>query len=368
MPTMIDSMVDRLAEIRSLFSPAPDTIYLDAATYGLPPRPTADALHAAADQWQAGTADWVAAWDRRGEECRSAFAALIGVDPRNVALTPSASAGVGTVATILRPGDEVLTPDDEFTSLSYPLLVAARDCGAAVRQVPLDALAQSIGPTTTLVAFSLIQSQSGRGADLRAIASAARANGARTLVDATHAVPFVPIDPPVDYLVCSAYKHLLCPRGVAFLVVDQPHWDEVSPILANWRSTPDPYGHYYGAELTLAPTAARFDVSLAWFSWAAAAESLRLLVDWKSQGVLEEVNALARRLAEQLDQVSPAGTLVTVPLPDANVVRDALAGEGIKAAVRAGGVRLSPHVYNTEAEIDQVAEILKQHVQTLVHR
>lgn len=364
---MIGSMADRLADIRSLFSPGPGTIYLDAATYGLPPRPTVEALRTATDQWQAGAADWVAAWDKRGEECRSAFGALIGVDPRNVALIPSASTGVGTVATTLRPGDEVLLPDDEFTSLSYPLLVAARERGATVRPVPLDTLAQSVRQTTTLVAFSLIQSQSGRGADLHAITDAARANGTRTLVDATHAIPFVPIDRPVDYLVCSAYKHLLCPRGVAFLTVDQAHWDEVSPILANWRSTPDPYGHFYGAELSLASTAARFDVSLAWFAWAAAAESLRLLVDWQRVGLLEEVKGLARRLAEQLNQAAPAGTVLTVSLPDADAVREALAREGVKAAVRAGGVRLSPHVYNSEAEIDRVASVLERHVQTPVH-
>ncbi|GAC1313862.1 MAG: aminotransferase class V-fold PLP-dependent enzyme [Chloroflexota bacterium] len=359
-------MVDRLAEIRSLFAPAPGTIYLDAATYGLPPRPTVDALHAATDTWQRGTADWVSAWDRRGEECRSAFGALIGVDPQNVALVPSASTGVGTVATTLRADDEVLIPDDEFTSVSYPLLVAARDRGAHVRQVPLEALADSIRPSTSLVAFSLIQSQSGRGADLYAITDAARAHGARTLVDATHAVPFVPIDRPVDYLVCSAYKHLLCPRGVAFLMVDQARGEEVSPILANWRSTPDPYGSYYGPDLSLAPAAARFDVSLAWFSWAAAAESLNLLAEWKRQGLLKEVNNLAQRLAALLDLAPPAGTLVTLSTPDPEDVRTALAREGIKAAVRAGGVRLSPHIYNSETEIGRVAAVLNRHVRKLV--
>ena len=363
---MIASMVDRLAEIRALFAPAPGTIYLDAATYGLPPRPTTDALHAAADQWQQGTADWVSAWDRRGEQCRSAFGALIGVDPRTVALIPSASTGVGTVATTLRPGDEVLIPDDEFTSVSYPLLIAARDRRASVRAVPLEALADSIRSTTSLVAFSLIQSQSGRGADLHAIADAARAHGARTLVDATHAVPFVPIDRPIDYLVCSAYKHLLCPRGVAFLMVGQAHADAVSPILANWRSTADPYGSYYGTDLSLAPSAARFDVSLAWFSWAAAAESLDLLAQWQQAGLLTQVNTMARRLAAHLDLAPPAGTLVTVSAPDPEGMRRALADEGIKAAVRAGGIRLSPHVYNTDAEIDRVVAVLTRQTQVLV--
>ena len=51
--------VDALGEIRALFEPAPGTIYLDAATYGLPPRATVAAMHQAIDEWQAGSADWV---------------------------------------------------------------------------------------------------------------------------------------------------------------------------------------------------------------------------------------------------------------------------------------------------------------------
>ena len=139
-----------------------------------------------------------------------------------------------------------MVPDDEFTSVLFPLFVAARERGAAIRTVPFERLADSVGDSTGLVAFSLIQSQSGRAADLAAITAAAKRVGARVLVDATHAVPFVPFDSPVDYLVCAAYKHLLSPRGVAFLHVRKQLWDSVPPLFANWRSASTPYGHYYG--------------------------------------------------------------------------------------------------------------------------
>ena len=95
------TVVDGLGEARALFDPAPGTIYLDSATYGLPPRPTVEAMHRAVDEWQAGTADWVRAWDMRGEDCRAAFGALIGVPKECVALLPSASVGVGTTAASL---------------------------------------------------------------------------------------------------------------------------------------------------------------------------------------------------------------------------------------------------------------------------
>jgi selenocysteine lyase/cysteine desulfurase len=356
-------VADRLSEVRELFEPAPGTIYLDAATYGLPPRQTVEALQRAVEDWQAGTADWVSAWDRSGETCRAAFAELIGVSSEAVALVPSASVGVGTVAATLRAGDSVLVPDDEFQSVLYPLLVAARERGVSVRTVPFEGLADALeqnthARTTTLVAFSQVQSQSGRAANVKAIVEAARAMGAKTLVDATHAVPFVPLDAAADYVVCAAYKHLLSPRGVAFLYVAPERWDAVPPLLANWRSAREPYASYYGGTLDLSPTAARFDVSLAWFPWAGAAVSMTLLTEWQRQGLLEEVVGLARRLAHHLDLPAPLGSVVSVPVADAEAVQAELSRAGVKAAVRAGSVRLSPHVYNTAEHIDRAAAIL----------
>jgi len=182
--------------------------------------------------------------------CRGAFAQLIGTSSETLALVPSASVGVGTVAASLAAGDTVLAPDDEFTSLLFPLLVAAKEKGAHVRTVPFEGLADSVDSNTSIVAFSLVQSQSGRAAELPNILEAAQKHGARTLIDATHAVPFVPVRAEnVDYLVCAAYKHLLSPRGVAFLHVAKKHWLDIPPLLANWRSTSEPYATYYGGPL-----------------------------------------------------------------------------------------------------------------------
>ncbi len=357
------AVVDALADIRALFDPSPGTIYLDAATYGLPPKPTVQAMHQAIEDWQAGRADWVTAWDMRGEACRKSFGELIGAPAETIALIPSVSVGVGTVAATLKAGDEVLIPDGEFTSVLFPLLVAAEQHGVSVRNALLANLAAAVRPTTRLVAFSLVQSQSGQAADLTSIVDAAQRFGAQTLIDATHAVPFVSVQAErVDYIVCAAYKHLLSPRGVAFLHVAQKHWVEVPPLLANWRSTTNPYGDYYGGGLDSAPTAARFDVSLAWFSWAGAAVSLGLLADWQRQGVLGHPVDLARRLAKQVGLAEPVGSVLSVPVDDAASVRAYLAAEGIKTAVRAGSVRLSPHVYNTAEQIDRAAEVLARFI------
>jgi selenocysteine lyase/cysteine desulfurase len=338
---------------REQFDVPRGTIYLDSATYGLPPRATVEVLRKALDGWQAGTANWVEDWDMAGEIARARFAELIATSADNVALIPSASVGVGTVAASLQPGTEVLLPTDEFTSVLYPLLVAEHARGITVRTAPFDGLAEAVDAGTGLVAFSLVQSQSGTTANLGAILDAAERVGARTLVDATHALPFVPTQSErVDYLVCAAYKHLLCPRGVAFLSVRRARWDDLAPILANWRSASDPYGHYYGGGLDLAATAARFDVSLAWHAWLGASVSLDLLAGWQRQGYLEAVVDLARRLTRGLDLPDQASTVVSVPVADAERARASLAVQGIQAAVRAGGVRLAPHVYNTPEDAD----------------
>jgi selenocysteine lyase/cysteine desulfurase len=362
---------DRLAKVRAMFEPSPGTIYLDAATYGLPPRPTVDAMHQAIADWQAGTANWITAWDMRAEECRTSFAQLIGASADTVSLMPSASVGVGLVAATLQAGDEVLVPDDEFTSVLYPLLVAVRERGVLVEPVPFDDLPRHVRPSTTLVASSLVQSQSGRTADLAGIVRAAKVNGSRILLDATHAVPFVPVAAEIDqidFLVCAAYKHLLSPRGVAFLAVNREQLEHVPPLFANWRSSSDPYHVYYGGPLDQAAGAARLDVSLAWFAWAGAAVSLGLLVDWQRQGLLAEVVALARRLADNLELPRSVGSVVSVRVEDADAARLALEQRGVKAAVRAGSVRLSPHVYTTAEQIDQASEALAPFVRHPVRR
>jgi selenocysteine lyase/cysteine desulfurase len=162
--------------------------------------------------------------------------------------------------------------------------------------------------------------------------------------------------------VCSAYKHLLSPRGVAFLVAAHDTWESIPAWLANWRSTPDPYLSHYGGPLKQAATAARYDVSLAWHAWAGAAVSLDLLTDWQRQGVLETPLALAQRLARNLSLAQATSTLVSVPVENAEAVRVQLERAGIKAAVRAGSVRLSTHVYTTEEQIDRAADALARFV------
>jgi selenocysteine lyase/cysteine desulfurase len=345
----------------SAFDPAPGRIYLDAATYGLPPRDTVRAMRRALLQWQRGTGRWIEDWDTTAEACRASFATLIGASVHEIAAQPAVSVAVAIIAASLRPGDEVVVPGDEFTSVLYPFLVAEQR-GVRVRQVALEGLPEAIHAGTTLVATSLVQMQTGRAAPLAAVVEAAGRHGTRILIDATQAVPLFPalpaMLPDIDYLVCSGYKHLLCPRGVSFLYVRETAWDTIEAIDANWRAADLPYGRYFGGPLRLAPDAARFDVSLAWFSWVGAGESLRLLAGWQAAGVLDAVRSLAARLSEGLGVPYPGTTLVCVPVVDDAGLTRMLTSAGIRASVRGTSLRLSPHVYNTAADIDRAIEVV----------
>ncbi len=350
--------------VRSLFAPAPGSIYLDTATYGLPPRPTVEVMERALHAWQSGQGNWIEDWDRPSDRCRSDFAALVGTEATNIAYIPAASVGAGVVATALRSADEVVVPVDEFTSTLYPLLVAA-ERGAVIREVRFEELASSIRPGTRLVAFSLVQMQTGKTADLAAICARAADVGAEIFVDATQAVPFVPVAdllPQIDYMVVAGYKHLLSPRGTAYFYVRPDRWAGLEAHNANWRAADQPFNRYFGGPLALAGSAARFDVSRAWLPWLGASESLRLLASWKDSDLFPGVRRLADRLAEGCGMAAPGSSLVCVPAGDTERAREALREAGIKASVRGDSVRFAPHVYNTDADIDRAIEAMQPYL------
>src|SRR4051812_10745026 len=93
---------------RDLFQPDPNVIYLDAGTYGLPPKPSIDASLKALSDWQSGTADFIRDWEPAGDRSRELFAQLINASSDEIALMPSVSVPVGLIAASLPEGAEVL--------------------------------------------------------------------------------------------------------------------------------------------------------------------------------------------------------------------------------------------------------------------
>lgn len=343
-----------------MFRPDPGLTYLDTATYGLPPEPTTRALQEALDTWRAGTASWVE-WDRQSERARVAFARIMGVAPARVALQTSVAVGVGMVASALQPGDRVVVPAAEFRSVLYPLLVAKERGVEIVEVEELDRLQEAITPGTKLVALSLVQMQTGRVLPVRDIVERAEAVGAQVLLDATHGVPFVPLDDVIDrldYILVHAYKHLLCPRAVAFMVLREDHIGPLPATSSSWRSSDAPYTNFFGGPLQLADGAAQYDASLPWHAWIGAAESLELLADWQASGALQEPVRLARELAARLGLAWGGSTLVCPPVADPEPARAALTEHRIKAAFRGTAIRFSTHVYNDDSDIERAVSAI----------
>jgi selenocysteine lyase/cysteine desulfurase len=341
-----------VADAQRLFSP--EGTYLNTASYGLPPRPAWEAVHSAQDEWPHGRTGFDG-WDESVGRSRAAWARLHGVDVADVAIGPQVSPFVGIVAASLQPGSRVLAAREEFTSLLFPLL-AQQARGVQVRTVPLDELAEAVDGGTDLVAVSAVQSRDGRLADLDAIAAAARHHGARTLVDATQACGWLPIDAGrFDVLVCAAYKWLCAPRGTALMTVRPEVAERLTPQAAGWYAGADPHSSYYGPPLRLAGDARRFDVSPAWFSWVAAAPALELLNEIGIERIHEHDLRLANLFREGLGLAPGQSAIVSAELPGAE---ERLRDSPVMAAARAGMLRTSWHLYNGEDDVRRVLELL----------
>jgi selenocysteine lyase/cysteine desulfurase len=332
----------------------PEGIYLNTASYGLPPTPAWDALQAVLEDWRGGRTSWEG-WGEYTERGRAAFARLLGVPVSWIATESTTSALVGLVAASLPDGARVVSAEPEFTSLLWPFLAQGR--GVQVDCVPVPALAEAIEATTDVVAFSAVQSSTGELADIAGVVASAREHGALVVVDATQACGWLPLaGEDFDVLICSAYKWLCSPRGTAFMSIRPELWDRITPQAAGWYAGEDPHASYYGPPLRLASDARRFDVSPGWFAWVGAAPALELLVEVGVEAIHEHDLGLANRFRAGLGLPAGDSAIVSAELPGAE---ERLRGTSVMAAARAGLLRTSWHLYNTEDDVDAVLELLR---------
>lgn len=327
--------------------------YLDTAAYGLPPDSTIAALERALAGWSVGE-PWIA-WEEDGEACRSLFAGLVGTRAEDIALLHALSVAAGLVAASLpvRAGDNVVLYGRDFTSAMLPWRGLERR-GVELRLLPLEELASAVDERTALVAVSAVQSADGAVADL----SGLKETGVRLFVDATQAVGAGPFEVEgLDYVAAHPYKWLCSPRGLAFLYVRPDRLGEIEPWAAGWKSRDRPYEDFYGVpELT--PDARRLDASLAWLSAAGARASLELIAKLGPERIAEHDLGLARSFCSQAELPQPSAPIVRIEVPDAEQVLARLAAAGIRAAGRAGAVRLSFHFYNDEEDVSRALEVL----------
>jgi selenocysteine lyase/cysteine desulfurase len=332
----------------------PETVYLNTASFGLPPDPAWEALQAAQNDWRAGRVSWEH-WTAVTDRARAQFATLVGAAPSQVTVGATVSGLIAQVAAAIPDGSRVLAPEPEFVSLLFPFLAQA-DRGVTVDVVPLDRMAPAIDASVDVVAVSAVQSSTGEVAALDDIAAAAASYGALTVVDATHGIGWLPMDATrFDAVACAAYKWLMSPRGTAFMVLSESLAERLTPHQAGWFAAADPLKDQFGPPLRLAEDVRRFDTSPAWFSWVGTEPVLRLLNEIGVETIHEHNLALANRFRAGLDLPDSDSAIVSADVPDAT---DRLARAGIMAAARAGRLRASFHLYNTEADVDAALDAL----------
>ncbi|GAA3793205.1 aminotransferase class V-fold PLP-dependent enzyme [Streptomyces coacervatus] len=335
---------------------APKNTYLNTASTGLVPARTVAAMRIAVEAAAAGDPT-----DMFGdvEASRACFARLVGVPERRVAAGASVAVYSGLIAASLPEGAEVLTAEGDFSSVVNPFHVRS---DLKVRVVPLERIAESVRPGTALVAVSAAQSADGRVADLPAIRQAAREHGARTYIDASQAAGWLDFDADAyDYSASVAFKWLVCPRGVAFLVVPED-LGGLTPLFAGWVAGEHPWDACYGPIDELAHSARRFDESPALFSYAGARRSLELLEELGTDAVRAHDLALADRFRAGLASLghepvpSPGSPIVSVP--GLGRRQSELSSAGVEVSDRAGNLRAAFHLYNTAADVDRLLDVL----------
>ncbi|WP_107448140.1 aminotransferase class V-fold PLP-dependent enzyme [Streptomyces sp. FXJ7.023] len=338
---------------------APKTTYLNTASTGLLPARTLVAMRDAAARAAEGQPlDMFA----DVEAARAAYARLMGVPATRVATGSPGAPFSGLVAASLPEGAEVLTAEADFASLVNPLYTRG---GLKVRSVPLERLAESVGPDTALVAVSSVQSADGRLADLPTLRDAARAHGARTLIDVSQSNGWLPTAADdFDYVAAVAYKWVLCPRGVAFLVVpeDLGAAAGLRPLFAGWASGEHPWDSCYGPVEELAHSARRFDESPALFSYTGARQSLDLIGELGVDAVHAHDTGLADRFRAGVRSLGhepvPAPGSAIVSVPGLGHRQGGLSSAGVQVSDRAGNLRAAFHVYNTAADVDRLLDVL----------
>ena len=335
-----------LADAQELWDPEPG--WLNTASYGLPPRPGWEALQAALADWRRGRVSWKG-WNDATDRSRAAFARLVGVDAIDVSVGATVSQLFAPLAAALPDGARVLAPEIEFTSSLFPWLAQAGR-GVSTRTVAVDKLVDAVDAETDLVAFSLVQSADGTIAAYEQVVAAARAYGALVAVDATQACGWLPFDASLaDMVAVSAYKWLMSPRGSAFAYLSPVVRELMTPHAANWFAGADVHSPYYGPPLRLATDARAFDISPAWFSYVGTAPTLELVERIGVAAIHDHDVALANRFLTGLGYPPGQCAIVSVDVPGAE---EKLERAGVRAAVRAGRIRASFHVYSTDADVD----------------
>lgn len=379
---------EQIEDMRRRMPITRERVYLNHAAVAPLPAPSAERMAALADT-VTRTGDRL--WPERNEGCervRAAVVRLLGAGATHrVAFTGNTSEALSALAWGLdwRDGDNVVGAEPEFPSNVYPWL-SLEPLGVAYRPVPAeggrvtaDTVLEAVDERTRMVAISWVQYSTGHRIDLERLAAGCRERDVLLVVDAIQGVGALVLDAEalgLDAVALGSHKWLLGPEGVGLLFVSDRVIDRFRSTRHGWRSVAGRY-EWGTIDPTPAEGALRFEAgTLNAYGIHALGASLELLLELGPEAVEARVLALADRVAAGLDGLgfelagargggdrgAPGETSGIVagahPERPAEELAEGLIEHDVIVSHRAGRLRFSPHVYNTEEEIDRALEVL----------
>ncbi|MBV8925681.1 MAG: aminotransferase class V-fold PLP-dependent enzyme [Bradyrhizobium sp.] len=378
-----------LSSQRDQFEMPRDICYLNAASYSPLPRKTLEAGRAAVGRkgqpWTlpGGFANQV------HERARAAAARLINAEAADVALISSVAYGVATAAKLLAipRGARVLVLENDHCSPVLEWQVRSQPQGFAVETVSqpedgdwtsavLAAIERPGAPPLALASISSVHWSDGGLIDIEQVGAALKKQGAMFLIDATHHVGVLTLDVKrldPDFVIFPTYKWVLGPYGRAFLYVARRHQDGI-PLeqAAPGRRNVNAENNVYFADSRYLPDARRFDMGERdhFISMEMAAIGMEMMAEWGSAAIVQRLHMLTGRIADGVQDTGAqvaearfrAPHILSLGFPDgmpAGLI-EGLAGEGIFVAPRLGRMRISPHVYNDEEDVERLVAALSK--------
>ncbi|MGH2702663.1 MAG: aminotransferase class V-fold PLP-dependent enzyme [Actinomycetota bacterium] len=321
------------------------------------------------------------------ERLRDRVARLIGASADEIVLGNSTSYGLHLVANGLRwaPGDEVVVVEGDFPATILPWLGLERT-GVVVRRLKCpggrltpDLLEESLSPATRVVAVSWVNSFTGATIDAASIGRVCRGHDVWFVLNATQAVGARPLDVgelPVDAVVTCGFKWLCGPYGTGFAWLRRALLDTLDLNHSYWLARQTEPGLDFGqADRDAAERpegGRRYDVfgTANFFNFVPWTAALDYLLELGVERIAAHDQALVQAIVDSLspdyELVSPRSgpdrsTLVMIEHRNGDrseAVARALHQAGVDVAVRAGRIRLSPHLYNSESQVEQAIEVL----------
>ncbi|HID77847.1 MAG TPA: aminotransferase class V-fold PLP-dependent enzyme [Planctomycetaceae bacterium] len=355
--------------------------YLDHAAVSPLPEPARQAIVRWAEE--AATVGDVAwkGWSQQVEQLRLAAARWVGADPEEIALVGSTTEGITLVAEGFpwKEGDNVVTLADEFPSNQYPWLNLA-DRGVETRRVrtdggrvDMDRLAEAIDRRTGIVTVSWVGYASGWRNDLDRLAALAHERGALLFVDAIQGLGAFDLDvrrTPIDFFAADGHKWMLGPEGAGLFFVRRRHLDLLRPIGVGWSSVVHARD-YDRIELRLKPSASRYEGgSRNMAGLIGLGESVRLLSRLGAGAIQRRVLEITDLACQRLQRLGAIihsdrssrhkSGIVSFEVPgcDPSTVRRRCLDARVVLSCRGGRLRISPHGYNSEEDIDRLIAVV----------